>query len=219
MLAFLALLAQTQAMDSTYERLIREMTTDTLFLPASVASIPHDPNVPSPLDYFGTIAGAEGVMHRSGELYGYYRALAEASPRVRLEQIGTTEEGRPIMLVTVADETLLNAAADNKRLLTQLADPRATAPAEAQRILDDAIPVYYTMGGLHSPEMGPPAHARRAKSVPEVGLEPTRPDGRGLLRALRMPIPPLRRRGASIPRPPGPPNLAQLPGIKVEEHL
>ncbi len=156
MLALLTLLAQTQATDANYERMIREMTTDTLFLPASVASIPEHPTVPSPLDHFGTIAGAEGVMHRSDALYAYYRALAEASPRVRVESIGTTEEGRDIMLVTVADESLLERLDDNKRLLAALADPRTTTPEQAQAILEDAVPVYYTMGGLHSPEMGPP---------------------------------------------------------------
>ena len=156
MLALLTLLAQTQATDANYERMIREMTTDTLFLPASVASIPEHPTVPSPLDHFGTIAGAEGVMHRSDTLYAYYRALAEASPRVRVESIGTTEEGRDIILVTVADESLLERVDDNKRLLAGLADPRTTTPQQAEAILDDAVPVYYTMGGLHSPEMGPP---------------------------------------------------------------
>src|SRR5687767_12058688 len=34
---------------------------------------------------------------------------------------------------------------------------------------------------------------KRESPVPEVGLEPTRPCDRGLLRALRMPIPPLRQ--------------------------
>src|SRR5262245_37060352 len=38
--------------------------------------------------------------------------------------------------------------------------------------------------------------------VPEVGFEPTRPAGRGLLRALRLPISPLRPEAApSISRP------------------
>ena len=156
MLALLTLLAQTQATDANYERMIREMTTDTLFLPASVASMPEHPTIPSPLDHFGTIAGAEGVMHRSDALYAYYRALAAASPRVRVESIGTTEEGREILLVTVADEALLDRLDDNKRLLAQLADPRTTTPQQAKTVLDDAVPVYYTMGGLHSPEMGPP---------------------------------------------------------------
>src|SRR5262249_24552485 len=39
-------------------------------------------------------------------------------------------------------------------------------------------------------------------AVPEVGLEPTRPCDRGLLRALRMPIPPLRPIAAQGNTPP-----------------
>ena len=69
-----------QAVDTTYSRLVREATTDVRFLPASVATLPEAPEVPSPLQYFGTIAGAPGTAHKADELYGYYRALAEASP-------------------------------------------------------------------------------------------------------------------------------------------
>src|SRR3970282_2498262 len=96
-----------QARDTTYERLIREATTDMRFLPASVSTIPDHPTIPSPREHFGTIAGAPGVMHQSAELYGYYRALAVASPRVRVETVGRTEEGRELLLVTIADEATM----------------------------------------------------------------------------------------------------------------
>ncbi len=147
---------QGQARDTTYERMIREATTDTRFLPAAVAAIPEHPTVPSPLDHFGTIAGAPAVMHRSAELYGYYRALAQASPHVRVETVGRTEAGRELLLVIIADET---AMADLDRIrqgLAQLADPRTTDRAAMEQLVGEIKPVYYLMGGLHSPEMGPP---------------------------------------------------------------
>ncbi len=154
----LALALQTQALplDTAYERLIREATTDKRFLPASVVPIPYHPTIPSPLDHFGTISGAPGVMHRAGTLYAYYRALGDASPRVSVETIGRTEEGREMLLVIVADEALLARLDDNQRLVASLGDPRVTDEAAVERILGTAVPVYYVMGGLHSPEMGPP---------------------------------------------------------------
>lgn len=104
LLALLAASAlQAQARDTTYERLIREATTDPRFLPATVATMPDHATVPSPREHFGTIAGAPGVLHRSAELYAYYRALAAASPRARVETMGRTEENRELVLVTIAE--------------------------------------------------------------------------------------------------------------------
>ena len=145
-----------QARDTTYERLIREATTDSRFLPASVATIPDHPTIPSPREHFGTIAGAPGVMHRSAELYGYYRALAQASPRVRVETVGRTEEERELLLVTIADEATMAQLDRIRQGLAALADPRATDRAAMERLVGEIKPVYYLMGGLHSPEMGPP---------------------------------------------------------------
>ena len=93
-IATLAIIIAQQGQDTTYARLIREATTDERFLPASVATIPLNDAIPSPLNFFGTIAGAEGVTHRSAEIYAYMRAVADASPRVAVEAVGTTEGGR-----------------------------------------------------------------------------------------------------------------------------
>src|SRR5690242_16054639 len=90
-----------QRPDTAYARLIREYTTDPHFLPASVSSMPMSASVPSPKQYFGTIIGAPGVMHHADEVYGYFRALAKATPRVQVEKVGTTEEGRDIILAIV----------------------------------------------------------------------------------------------------------------------
>ncbi|HET7249887.1 MAG TPA: M14 family zinc carboxypeptidase [Gemmatimonadales bacterium] len=149
-------LALQQADDTTYARLIREATTDPHFLPASVAAVPSSAAIPSPLKYFGTIAGAPGVMHHADELYGYFRALARATPRVRMETIGKTEEGRDIVLVAVADSAVLAGSAGYRAALARLADPRVTPPAALDSVLAAAKPVYYLNGGLHSTEMNSP---------------------------------------------------------------
>ncbi len=151
-----ALALPQQPQDTTYERLIREATTDPRFLPASVTTMPSSATLPSPLKYFGTIAGAPGVVHHAAELYGYYRALADASPRVRVETVGRTEEGREILLVVIADSATMGRLGEIKRGLAALADPRSTDHAAMERLVDRIEPVYYIQGGLHSAEMGPP---------------------------------------------------------------
>jgi hypothetical protein len=143
-------------LDTTYTRLIRDFTSDARFLPATVATMPMSATVPSPRKHFGTIIGAPSVMHRSSEIYGYFRALAAATPRVRVENLGTTEEGRDIVLVVIADEATMRDLDRYKAAAGRLADPRRVAASEVDAALRAAKPIYYVNAGLHSPEMGSP---------------------------------------------------------------
>jgi len=148
--------AAAQEADSAYARLVREYTTDPRFLPASLESLPLSASVPSPRKHFGTIIGAPGVTHHADEVYGYFRALAKATPRVKVETVGKSEEGRDIILAIVADEGTMRDLDRYKRLLTRIADPRTLPSDSLDRMLKAAKPVYYLNGGLHSPEMGSP---------------------------------------------------------------
>jgi hypothetical protein len=160
-LTFAALLvaaptAPQQAVDTTYARLVREATTDESFLLRSVATLPDVPSVPSPLEYFGTIAGAPGTAHKAAELYGYYRALAAASPRVVVESLNTSERGKEIILVVIADEATIQNLDQIRADMDALSDPRVTDRAEMERIVARAKPVYHVEAGQHASEMGPP---------------------------------------------------------------
>ena len=155
-IATLAIIIAQQGQDTTYARLIREATTDERFLPASVATIPLNDAIPSPLNFFGTIAGAEGVTHRSAEIYAYMRAVADASPRVTVEVVGTTEGGREIIQVVFADEATIGDLDRVKANVAALADPRSTSREQMEELVQNAKPVYYLQAGLHSPEMGSP---------------------------------------------------------------
>ena len=133
--------ALAQPNDAAYGEKIRAYTTDERFLNDMVDHLPHSETVPSPLDHFGTIIGAPGILHYTHEIYGYLRALAEASPRVQVRSIGRTEEDREMIEVIIADEAGL-ANLDNHRAdLNRLADPRGLSEGEAQAIIDRARPI------------------------------------------------------------------------------
>lgn len=145
-----------QPIDEEYNKKIIEYTTDPRFLPASVLNLPDDANVPSPRKYFGQIIGAPGVMHRTTEIYAYYQELAKASPLIKVERVGVSEEGRDINLVIIASQESINRLDHYKQQLAKLADPRTTTPADAEKLIADSKPIFYLNGGLHSTEMGSP---------------------------------------------------------------
>src|ERR1700750_2776939 len=84
---------------------IARATTEPRFLSPWVAFLPASSSVPSPRAFLGRIPGAPGEFVDSAKAYAYSRALAAASPRVRVFTIGRSEEGRDIMMLAIADES------------------------------------------------------------------------------------------------------------------
>ncbi len=148
----------SQPIDEEYTRKIREYTTEPFFLSSLVDYLPASSTVPTPKAVLGDIAGARNNLPYSKEVYTYMRMLAKASPRVRVYSIGTTEEGREMIAVAVASESLFTNLDRNKANLAKLADPRSINmdDAEAARLVTQTTPVYYITGTIHSPESGAP---------------------------------------------------------------
>ncbi|HEY3746169.1 MAG TPA: hypothetical protein VGL17_08015, partial [Gemmatimonadaceae bacterium] len=126
-----------QPIDEEYTKKIREYTTEPFFLSPLVDYLPASSTVPTPKVVLGDIAGARNSLPYSKEVYTYMRMLAKASPRVRVYSIGTTEEGREMIAVAVASESLLDNLEQNKANLAKLADPRSINmnDAEAARLV------------------------------------------------------------------------------------
>ncbi|NTU51660.1 MAG: hypothetical protein HGA94_04375, partial [Candidatus Aminicenantes bacterium] len=133
---------------------IAKFTTEPRFGNPWVAYVPDSATVISPTKYLGHIVGAAGELSSTAKIYGYFRKLAETSPRVRVETIGRSEEGREILLVAVADEAGLRDLDRLKAATAALADPRRTTPEAAEALIASARPVYFFNAALHSTELG-----------------------------------------------------------------
>ena len=147
-----------QLIDEEYTRKIREYTTEPFFNSPLTDYLPASPNVPTPKAVLGDVAGAPGKLPYAAEVYRYMRMLEKASQRVKVFSIGTTEEGREMIAVAVASESLLGKLDENRTRLAKLADPRTINmnEAEAERLVADSFPIYYITGTIHSPETGAP---------------------------------------------------------------
>ena len=147
-----------QAIDTEYTKKILEYTTQPMFASSLVDYLPASKTVPTPKAVLGDVAGAPGILPYSKQVYEYMRMLEKASPRVKVYSIGRTEEGREMIAVAVSSEANLAHLEQNRSRLAKLADPRTIKmdDAEADRIIADAVPVYYITGTIHSPETGAP---------------------------------------------------------------
>lgn len=147
-----------QPVDESYTARIRETTTDPRFNSPLTDYLPASDTVPTPQTVLGDIAGAPDMLPHVADVHRYFRRVADASPRVEVATIGTSEEGREMLAVAVSSQANLARRQENDRLLAQLADPRTLDLDEerAREIAAEAIPVYYITGAIHSPETGSP---------------------------------------------------------------
>jgi Zinc carboxypeptidase len=133
---------------------IAKATGDPHFLSPWVSYTPQSRSVPSPMAFFGRILGARGEFVDTAKAQAYCRALAAASPRVRVISIGRSEEGREILMVAIADEAGIHDLDRLKAASASLADPRTTSPAAAEAVIAASRPIYYFNAALHSDETG-----------------------------------------------------------------
>jgi hypothetical protein len=148
---------QTQKIDEEYTKTIKQNLQDPRITTELVDHLPASDTVPSPLKFLGRAVGTPGELTYAKDIYRYYEALAKAAPgRAKYFKVGTTEEGRDIVLLAIADDATIKSLDKYRDMLGELTDPRKTTEARAQQLLHTAKPIYYAISGMHSPETGGP---------------------------------------------------------------
>jgi hypothetical protein len=148
-----------QPIDSAYTKAIRELTpTDPkwVFTTELVNYLPASDKVPSPLKVNGYVPGTVGRLSHVAEINKYFRALAAASPRVKLFSAGMSDEGREMLLIAISDENTIAHLDDYRARIAKLSDTRGLPAAERAQLISEAKPIYWLTGSIHSPETGSP---------------------------------------------------------------
>jgi len=146
----------TQAVDKEYTAKIKEHLQDVRISTELVDHLPASETVPTPLKFHGRIVGTPGELTYAKDIHRYYEALDAASDRVKVWKLGTSEEGRDMYVLAVADAAVIRDLDRYRGYLKELTDSRRTNPARAQELLNTAKPIYWLTSGLHSTETGGP---------------------------------------------------------------
>jgi hypothetical protein len=145
----------SQAQDDAFARLYKEWTGDAKYGSPLVDHLPLVKGVPTPKDVLGYYVGAPRKLTYYASIVKYYRALAAATPRVKVETVGRSDEGRELLVVWVSSEQNLKNLQANRDRLAKLSDPRLLTEVEARQLIATTKPNYHLIGGLHSGETGP----------------------------------------------------------------
>src|SRR5256885_17120783 len=95
--------------DGEFARLVKEWTTRPEFMSPLVDHLPKVAGIPSPKDVLGHHIGEPKKLTYYADIVKYYRALAAATPRVKVISIGKSNEDRDLVVVFVGgDESIRN---------------------------------------------------------------------------------------------------------------
>lgn len=118
--------------------------------------------VPTPASHFGFEPGSHRKLANWDLLTAYYEKVAQASPRITVDTLGSTTMGLPFVMLTITSPENHARLDELKDIQLKLADPRTVrGEAELSRLLDQGKTVVLITHGIHATEVGGPQMAAR----------------------------------------------------------
>ncbi len=109
--------------------------------------------VPRPADVFGFEPGADYHLAHYDRIQEYFHALDAASDRIRVEQIGTSTLGRPMLLAFISSADNLAKLDHWKQISARLARARDLTDEQAHALAEEGKAIVWIDGGLHATEV------------------------------------------------------------------
>ncbi len=109
--------------------------------------------IPAPKEHFGFAIGDDYQLATYTQTEAYFKKLAATSDRVKLVDIGKTEEGRSQYMLIISSPDNLKNLDKYKKIAQQLARAEGLTDAQAQALANEGKAVVWIDGGLHATEV------------------------------------------------------------------
>lgn len=133
--------------------MMHKLFTSLLALGACLGVFAQSSRIPSPKEHFGFNIGDNYQLANYTQTEGYFKKLAAASPRVKLQSIGRTEEGREQYALIVSSPENLARLSRYQSISRQLAKAEGITEQEARTLANEGKAVVWIDGGLHANEV------------------------------------------------------------------
>src|SRR4051794_8187912 len=110
------------------------------------------PKITTPKEALGFNLGDDYMVANYTQLEAYWKKLATESPRMKLESIGKTEEGREQYMAIISSPDNIKNLAKYKEISRKLALAEGVDEAEAHRLAKEGKAIVWIDGGLHASE-------------------------------------------------------------------
>ena len=110
-------------------------------------------SIPSPKSHFGFNIGDNYHLATFTQTEAYFKKLAAASNKVKLQVIGKTEEGRNQYMLIVSDPSNIKQLEKYKSISQKMARAEDLSDADAKQLAKEGKSVVWIDGGLHATEV------------------------------------------------------------------
>jgi hypothetical protein len=114
---------------------------------------PAQTRVTSPREALGWNIGDDYRLATYTQLVGYWKTLAQESPRMELDTIGTSAEGRPQLMAIISSPENLRNLARYKDIAQRLAHAEGLTDDQARALAAEGRAIVWVDGGLHATEV------------------------------------------------------------------
>jgi hypothetical protein len=130
----------------------------TVAIPRAQSQPARAAGVPTPDSVFGFAPGADYKLATYEQSVAYFKALAAASPYIRLFEAGKTSQGRTMIFALISTPDNLSKIDRYREIWQRLAHPSGLTEADARRLAAEGKALVHIDGGLHATEVAGPQH-------------------------------------------------------------
>lgn len=134
------------------------ITSALLTLPL-MACLTAAEGVTDPAAHLGRAVGADFELADWEEVSSYFEGLGAESPRVLVETVGQTTEGRDFLLATISSAANLARLDEIREAARRMADPRGLSADERAQLVAEGVPIVFVSCAMHATETAAPQFA------------------------------------------------------------
>jgi hypothetical protein len=113
----------------------------------------HAAAVPTPSGFLKLKIGEDRVLADYRQIVSYFQELERDSPRVRVETLGKTTLGEPMIMAVITSEGNMKNLERIKEVSRKLADPRGLTDAQVEALVREGKSIAIVTCNIHSSEI------------------------------------------------------------------
>ena len=133
---------------------VLRLLSATLLLAVPLARASAQDPVPTPSDVLGIAVGADRTLADWPQILRYFATLAQRSPSVKLDTIGSTTQGRAMIVAAISTPENIRRLDAILAAQKRLGDPRTLTAAAEDSLVATQPTVVWINCNLHSSEIG-----------------------------------------------------------------
>lgn len=135
-------------------RQIRRVSALTCVLVAFLVAFATAQSVPTPSDFLKVTVGGDGVLITYDQAVAYWKAVAEKSDRITIQELGQTSMGLPYVVAIITSPDNHKKLDYYRDINNRLYDPRRTTPDQARKLIAEGKTIVAIQMAIHATEVG-----------------------------------------------------------------